>query len=80
MSSDHEIRPVSWWIGKKESRTYDKLSFTVSIVDEGAGEYVEVEGGEDNKIGITAEEWPSLKQAIDTAIKSCREYKDTTND
>lgn len=80
MSNDHEIRPISWWVGKKGSRTYDELSFTVSIVDDCGGEYVEIEGSGESKIGVMQSEWPLLKQAIDTAIKACREYKETTND
>jgi hypothetical protein len=46
----------------------------VSIVDEAAGEFLEIEQQSDRsdveaqKIAISSEEWPSLKQAIETLL------------
>jgi hypothetical protein len=46
----------------------------ISIVDEAAGEYLEIEqqsGSEDVKpqtIMVTPEEWPALKQAVETLL------------
>ena len=46
----------------------------IEIVDESAGEYVEVsqEGRTDlGKIAIEPEEWPELRAAIDRMIANC---------
>jgi DNA-binding transcriptional regulator LsrR (DeoR family) len=46
----------------------------VTIVDEAAGEYIEIEqqsGNTDVKaqtIGITPDEWPAIKQAVETLL------------
>ena len=44
---------------------------TVEIVDEAAGEYVEIEQ-DGSKIHVSPEEWPMLRSALDQMIGSCR--------
>lgn len=54
---------------------YSEMVTTVMIVDESAGEFVEViqSGRRDlGKIAINPEEWPALRAAIDTMIAECR--------
>ena len=49
----------------------------VSIMDEAAGEFIEVSqardqsGVESQTIRIDSEEWPTIKQAIDQLISEC---------
>jgi hypothetical protein len=43
---------------------------SITITDDGCGEYVRVaQGG--GQVGITPEEWPSLQRAISTMIEKC---------
>jgi len=54
---------------------FSEMATMVTIVDEAAGEYVEVcqSGRVDlGKIAINAEEWPALQAAISLAISNCR--------
>jgi hypothetical protein len=44
------------------------MSYTIRIVDEGGGEYIEVED-KDGRIGFNSEEWPHLRDAIEMALK-----------
>ncbi len=49
----------------------------VEIVDEAAGEFVEVsQAGRERggKIAIAAEEWPSLRDAIGQLLNECRDH------
>lgn len=43
----------------------------IEIDDEAAGPYVLV-SQEDGKIGITAEEWPTIRRAIDDLLEWCK--------
>ena len=61
--------------------TFSEMATTVGIVDEAAGEFVEVaqHGRVDiGKITINPEEWPALREAIDRMIAECRD-SDTNN-
>lgn len=54
---------------------WSEFSTTVSITDEGAGEFVSVsQSNKDNtnKISFDAEEWPILRSTINRMIRSCR--------
>lgn len=66
-------RPISWHLGPEGEPTFSEKGYTVSIQDEGGGEYVEIEDPA-GKIGINPEDWPSLKEAIDIAVQQCRPY------
>jgi hypothetical protein len=56
---------------------YSEMATKIQIVDEGAGEFLEVSQktcrtGGDTRITIEPEEWPALRQAIDKMIGECR--------
>jgi hypothetical protein len=56
---------------------YAETATTITIVDEAAGEFVEVAQHNPNlegagKIAITPEEWPELRDAIEEMIGRCR--------
>ena len=54
---------------------YSEMATLIDIVDEAAGEFVEVSQNRrdgQSKIQITAEEWPTLKATIDKLINECR--------
>jgi hypothetical protein len=72
-----EKRITAMTICKKGEPIYSDYATQVQIVDEAAGEFIEVsqacrEGG--GKIAIAAEEWPALREAIDELLGDCRDY------
>jgi hypothetical protein len=54
---------------------FGESATTVEIVDDSAGEFIEVEQQIDGcgKIRISPEEWPELRLAIDSMIAGCGE-------
>ena len=51
----------------------------IEIVDEAAGEFVEVRqcsDAYDGKIAITTEEWPTIRKAIDDMLGRCRSLEE----
>ena len=72
-------RATSVVVAPEDAPLYSEMATTVTIVDEAAGEFVEVEqhGRADvGKISISPEEWPELRTAIDVLIAACRPDKD----
>lgn len=69
-------------VGRKSDDIFSEMSTRVEIVDEGAGEFIEVRqhGRTDvGKISISPEEWPELRAAIDGLTKGCRR-QDSSNE
>ena len=68
-------RPTKWAITPEGETLFCEGVIEIEIVDESGGEFVEVLQHLDGygKIGIEPSEWPSLRLAIDMAIKQCRE-------
>ena len=67
----YETRPISWLVGPKDCSIYDDMATTVSIDDEGGGEYVllrQVGETHDGEIRINPDQWPALKAAIEAAL------------
>ena len=71
MSDKHFTRPVAWVVKPIGEPIFSEMSTRVEIVDEAGGEFIEVTDGRLSKIQINPEEWPELKQAIETAICWC---------
>jgi len=72
----YDIRTTCVTVAPEREPLFSEMATKVQIVDEAAGEYVEVcqSGREDlGKIAISSEEWPALRDAIDMMIKDCRE-------
>ena len=71
----YESRPASWRVGPVGSPIYSELVTEVAIVDEAAGEFVEVRQNGRTDIGticIEPREWPALRAAINRAVRACR--------
>ena len=74
--SNYEIRTAALVVNKKGCAIFDDHATRVEIVDEAAGEFDEVRQNAsmtNGLIGITMEEWPLLREAIDRLIAECRE-------
>jgi hypothetical protein len=60
-------------VGVKGQQIFDDSVTEIEIVDEAAGEFLEIsqEGG---KLRFDAEEWPHVRAAINKMFKLCRNY------
>lgn len=75
----YELRAISIVVVPLDEPIFSEMATTVTIVDDAAGEFVEVEqhGRNDlGKIAINAEEWPALRSVINRLVKQCRPGKD----
>lgn len=75
----YETRTTKVVIVPKGEPLYDGEATEVEIVDEAAGEFVEVRqcsDAYDGKIGITVEEWPAIRKAIDDMLDRCRSLEE----
>jgi len=76
--SKMQTRVLSLAVVPGDQPICSEMATVVTIVDESGGEFVEVcqTGRVDvGKIQINPEEWPALRDAIDTQINACREDK-----
>lgn len=67
----YETRPISWLVGPEGCSIFNELATTVSLDDEGGGEYIVLQqshGRPEGDIRIEPAEWPTLKAAIDKAL------------
>ena len=72
----YETRITNLVIAPKKEPIFSECATHVRIVDEAAGEFLEVEqqGGPSlGKIQFSPDEWPHLRRAINRMIKECRE-------
>lgn len=71
----YETRTTKVTVLFKGEPLFHESATEIEIVDEAAGEYLEVKQCSDShegKIKIDIYEWPALKAAIDKMIKECR--------
>lgn len=72
----YEARLTSMVVLPKGRPVYSEMATTISIDDEAAGEYLVIEQvglADGGKLRITAEEWPTLRRAINRMAKLCRD-------
>lgn len=56
---------------------FSERGYTITIKDEAAGEYIEIEDHqEESNIAINPEEWPAIRAAINKMVKKCRDEKE----
>jgi hypothetical protein len=60
-------------VGVKGQQIFDDSVTEIEIVDEAAGEFLEIsqEGG---KLRFDPEEWPHVRDAVEKMFKMCRNY------
>ena len=70
---NYETRTTKMIVGVKGQQIFDDSVTEIEIVDEAAGEFLEVsqEGG---KLRFDPEEWPHVRDAIEKMFKMCRNY------
>jgi hypothetical protein len=74
----YETRTVALAVGRPGEPLFSEQTTHVRIIDEAAGEFVEVEqhGSNDSGLGkvwITSDEWPALRDAIDRLLAECKQ-------
>jgi len=60
-------------VGVKGEQIFDDSVTEIEIVDEAAGEFLEV-SQDDQRLRFDAEEWPHVRDAINKMFKLCRNY------
>ena len=76
---EYETRVTALIVLPEADKTFSEFATEVRIVDEAAGEFVEVsqDGRTDlGKIAICPDEWPTLRAAIDRMMAECRPRSD----
>ena len=70
---NYETRTTKMIIGVKGQQIFDDSVTEIEIVDEAAGEFLEIsqEGG---KLRFDPEEWPHVRDAVEKMFKLCRNY------
>ena len=72
-----DIRVIQLCVSEKDSSIFDDSTILISIVDEAAGEFVEVkslmDGLKEGVISFNPNEWPHIKKAVDYMVGQCRE-------
>jgi len=70
---NYETRTTKMIVGIKGQQIFDDSVTEIEIVDEAAGEFLEIsqEGG---KLRFDPEEWPHVRDAVEKMFKMCRNY------
>lgn len=75
--SKYEIRTTAWAVGPAKEPLFSEMITSIRIEDEAAGEFLilsqEPGGRQAGELAISPEEWPLIRDAIDNAIKQCRD-------
>jgi len=69
--TDYKTRTTQIMVHPADSQILSEMVTTVSIDDEGGGEFVKVEQVNTGSILINPDEWPELRAAIDRMIAEC---------
>ena len=79
MSKLITTRSVKWTVGAFDEAVDSEALTSVEIIDEGAGEFVQVSQADADgitmHINIRADEWPELLNAVTHAVRMCQEAK-----
>ena len=70
---NYETRTTKMIVGVKGEQIFDDSVTEIEIVDEAAGEFLEI-SQDDVKLRFDAEEWPHVRDAIEKMFKLCRNY------
>lgn len=69
----YETRTTKMIVGVKGEQIFDDSVTEIEIVDEAAGEFLEISQDE-QKLRFDKEEWPHVRNAIEKMFKLCRNY------
>ena len=69
----YETRTTKIIVGVKGEQIFDDSVTEIEIVDEAAGEFLEI-SQDDQKLRFDAYEWVHVRDAIEKMFKLCRNY------
>jgi hypothetical protein len=69
----YETRTTKMIVGVKNQQIFDDSVTEIEIVDEAAGEFLEI-SQDDQKLRFDPEEWQHVRAAIEKMFKLCRNY------
>jgi hypothetical protein len=70
----YHIKPVKWLVGPEDKPLFSDGVTFVELVDEAAGQFLEI-SQEESKIRLDFAEWPLLRRAVALAIRHSWEAK-----
>jgi hypothetical protein len=79
---NYETRTLKIAVVQIGEQLFHDATTNIEIVDEAAGEFIEVSQHTDSgggKIRIDKIEWPKISAAIEKMLKECRDYEYTRN-
>ena len=72
-------RPIKWIVQPASEPIFSERATTIEITDEAGGEFVivtqQTDQHADQHIAVSSEDWPLIRDAIDAAIKLCKDYE-----
>ena len=72
-------RPIKWIVLPEGEPVFCEQATTIEITDEAGGEFVTVSQQRDEPnaqtIKIDRDDWPLIRDAVDAAIKLCKDYE-----
>lgn len=70
----YETRAIKVIVGPVGEPIFDERVTFVEIDDEATGEFVRVTQSSEHKgIALSPDEWPTIRDAIESMVKKCRE-------
>jgi len=69
----YETRTTKIIVGVKGEQVFSDSITEIEILDEAAGEFVEI-SQDDKKLRFDVDEWPHVRAAINKMVKLCRNY------
>jgi len=69
-----KARVTQYTIAPEGEPIFHERAYTVTIDDQAAGEYVVIHSMDEDagKLTVDPQDWPALREAIDTLIRECQ--------
>ena len=72
-------RPIKWIVLPAAEPIFSECATTIEITDEAGGEFVlvtqQTDQHADQRIAVSEDDWPLIRDAVDAAINLCKEYE-----
>lgn len=69
----YETRMIQMIVVPEGDALYSERSTTITIVDEAAGEFVAITQPEGSGVKFDHDEWPTIRDAVDSMIEATRQ-------
>jgi hypothetical protein len=80
MPTDYQAIPLALLVMRKGGTVFDEGTTKVEITDEAAGPFVVVSQSDGHEgVRIDAEDWPTIRDAVERQLAVCRALEDEAN-